>query len=80
MTITESTAVFDVAGHEVAYDSGRGLWYCDIEISGVLSYSPFIRLALARYQTHSIAGVELFADCVGGFCAAHAGAVRDVEH
>ena len=59
LTITESTAVFDVAGHEVAYDSGRGLWYCDIEISGVLSYSPFIRLALARYQTHSIAGVEL---------------------
>ncbi|HSY34590.1 MAG TPA: hypothetical protein VK814_02455 [Acidobacteriaceae bacterium] len=59
LTVTESNLVFDVAGHQVAYDSGRGLWYCDIEIGGLLTYSPFLRLALSRYQTHSIAGVEL---------------------
>jgi hypothetical protein len=59
LTVTESTQLFDVAGHAVAYDSGRSLWYCDIEIGDLLTYSPFIRLALARYQTHSITGVEL---------------------
>jgi len=59
LTVAESSLLFDVAGHEVAYDAGRALWYCDIEITGLLSYSPFIRFALARYQTHSIAGVEL---------------------
>ncbi|HEV2578995.1 MAG TPA: hypothetical protein VGU25_17450 [Acidobacteriaceae bacterium] len=59
LTIPESSLVFDVAGHEVAYDSTRSLWYCDIEISGLFNYGPFVRLAVARYQTHSIAGVEL---------------------
>ena len=51
--------VFDVASHAVAYDSGRGLWYCDIEVANLFTYLPFIRLALARYQPHSISGVEL---------------------
>lgn len=59
LTIPESTLKFDVAGHEVAYDATRSLWYCDIEFTGLLSYAPFLRLALARYQTHSITGVEL---------------------
>jgi hypothetical protein len=59
LTIPESTLKFDVAGHQVVYDSGRGLWYCDIQVGDLLNYAPFIRLALARYQTHSISGVEL---------------------
>ena len=59
LTIEESSQLVDVAGHTVGYDSARGLWYCDIEFGDVESYMPFVRLALARYQPSSIAGVEL---------------------
>jgi hypothetical protein len=55
----ESTRKFDVAGHQVQFDQQRGLWYCDIEFYNSTSYMPFVRLALARYQPHSIHGVEL---------------------
>ncbi|MFQ6098291.1 MAG: hypothetical protein ACE5O2_11255, partial [Armatimonadota bacterium] len=47
-------AKVSVVGHEVAYDSDRQLWYCDIEIDPGESYFPFIRLALARYQPNSV--------------------------
>ncbi len=57
--LEETSQRFDVAGHRVAYDKERGLWYCDIEFSTSLVYTPFVRLALARYQPHSIHGVEL---------------------
>jgi hypothetical protein len=54
----------NVAGHEVAYDSDRNLWYCDINIDAGQSYFPFVRLALARYQPRSlsaaITGPETF--------------------
>lgn len=43
-----------VAGHPVAYDTLRQLWYCDVQLSPGASYFPFIRLALARYQPNSI--------------------------
>jgi hypothetical protein len=49
----------DVAGHPVGFDEERSLWYCDLELSTMLTYAPFVRLALARYQPHSIEGVEL---------------------
>jgi hypothetical protein len=49
----------DVAGHTVEYDAGRKLWYCDVQFVTTLAYAPFVRLALARYQPHSIPGVEL---------------------
>lgn len=45
-----SNASVEVAPHDVFYDSVRRLWYCDIEIEAGASYSPFVRLALARYQ------------------------------
>lgn len=57
-----------VAGHPVAYDRERKLWYCDITIEAGPSYYPFVRLALARYQPCSVKGTELSrvfsADCV----------------
>jgi hypothetical protein len=59
LTLEETPRVFDVAGHQVQFDQQRGLWYCDIEFSNSSSYMPFVRLALARYQSHSIQGVEL---------------------
>jgi hypothetical protein len=59
LTIDETPQVFDVAGHEPVYDAARGVWFCDITFSTVNGYTPFVRLALARYQPHSIQGVEL---------------------
>jgi hypothetical protein len=50
---------FSVAGHTVAYDQVRKLWYCDIEMDPGDAYFPFIRLALARYQPESISDAHL---------------------
>ncbi len=48
-----------VAGHEVGFDSDRKLWYCDIDVDPGHAYTPFIRLALARYQPISLDGAHL---------------------
>jgi hypothetical protein len=47
----------DVVAFEPEYDgTARNLWFCDIDMSpkAATSYYPFVRLALARYQRHSI--------------------------
>lgn len=49
----------EVAPHDVYFDPGRKLWYCDIEVNQGASYWPFIRLALARYQPVSVQGQHL---------------------
>ncbi|MBV8414638.1 MAG: hypothetical protein JO251_05440 [Verrucomicrobia bacterium] len=49
----------DVVGYEVEYDDQRKLWYADIQIDPGLSYCPFVRLALARYQPDSVPDAEL---------------------
>ncbi len=49
----------DVAGHCVFYDEQRQLWFCDIVFNNPLAYGAFVRMALARYQPHSLPGVEL---------------------
>ena len=59
LTLAESPLLVDVAGHAVNYDTQRRLWYCDITLSNPSAYTPFVRLALARYQPRSIAGAEL---------------------
>jgi hypothetical protein len=48
-----------VAAHEVYFDRARKLWYCDIEIDTGNSYFPFVRLALARIQPHSVPNAHL---------------------
>ena len=48
-----------VAGHQVAYDADRQLWYCDITLDPGEAYYPFVRLALARYQPNSVRDAEL---------------------
>ena len=51
-----------IAPHAVSFDAERDLWFCDVDVSlgeGAVSYNPFIRLALARYQPHSLPGVAL---------------------
>jgi hypothetical protein len=60
LTIEENASVqVSVLGHNVGYDVVRDLWYADVAIDSGAAYTPFIRLALARYQQYSIAGVEL---------------------
>jgi hypothetical protein len=49
----------NVAAHDVHFDRIRKLWYCDIEIDAGVSYFPFVRLALARYQAHSLQHAHL---------------------
>ncbi|WP_035850831.1 hypothetical protein [Kitasatospora azatica] len=58
--LTNGTLV-EVVGHPVQFDEQRGLWYCDIELTGApeQTYWPFLRLALARYQPNSLPGLEL---------------------
>jgi hypothetical protein len=41
------------------YDADRDRWHVDIRLDPAGSYFPFMRLALARYQPHSIPGAEL---------------------
>ncbi|MER7282684.1 hypothetical protein ABT369_50485 [Dactylosporangium sp. NPDC000244] len=57
----------DVAGHAVAYDPARGLWYCDIDVNLGPGYTPFVRLALVRYQPDAIQGCKLSAPVVLDF-------------
>ncbi len=56
---TGSGTGFEVAGHAVAFDSLRNSWYCDITVDTGAAYTPMMRLALARWQPDSVAGVEL---------------------
>lgn len=41
------------------YDAARGLWYADLQLKVGTTYFPFVRLGLARYQSHSIPGARL---------------------
>lgn len=60
-------ATVAAAIHDVRFDQTRGLWACDIHLDTGQSYFPFVRLALARYQPHSLAGVELSAVVLADF-------------
>lgn len=57
--------LFDVAAYKPVFDAvakgGRGLWSSDIWLPrrAASSYTPFVRLALARYQPWSINDCEL---------------------
>jgi len=49
-----------VVGYPVAFDEARQKWYCDLTVTtGASSYTPFIRLALVRYQPHAIQNAKL---------------------
>lgn len=47
---------FAVAAHDVTFDAERGLWACDIVLTGAPVYRPFLSLVLCRYQPLAIAG------------------------
>ena len=48
-------STFHVAGD----DTERKLWYCEMEIDAGPSFTPFVRLALARFQPMSLDGAHL---------------------
>jgi hypothetical protein len=56
-----------VAGHPVAYDPVRRLWFADIQVDTHGAYWPFIRLALARFQPYSVDGLHLSPIAVADF-------------
>ncbi len=49
----------NVIGFPVAYDEERQKWYCDISFKAQFTYSPFVRLALVRYQPCALADAKL---------------------
>lgn len=49
----------DVAGHAVAYDEEREIWYSDIVIDPGIAYQPFVRLSLVRFQPNSVTDLHL---------------------
>lgn len=64
---SSSTHPVNVAGHTVAFDTDRKLWYCDIAALPGAAYTPFIRLALARYQPNSIGNKHLSSTVLADF-------------
>lgn len=59
LSLQETSALVDVAGYTPEYDPVRRLWFADIQLDLGTSYTPFIRLALARYQPKSVDGAHL---------------------
>jgi hypothetical protein len=57
--VEEPWAKVTVVGHQPKYDPDRRLWYCDIDLPAGSAYTPFVRLALCRYQRWSIPGHEI---------------------
>jgi hypothetical protein len=59
LTIAEDASVrVQAVGYPVQYNAERQLWFADIELDATAAYFPFVRLALARYQPHSVSMTE----------------------
>ncbi|NCJ07927.1 hypothetical protein GS597_15710 [Synechococcales cyanobacterium C] len=48
-----------VVGYPVAFDAQQQKWYCDLTIDAGTTYSPFVRLALVRYQPYALVDAKL---------------------
>jgi hypothetical protein len=62
LTLGEPNAptTVDVVGFEPEYDETRGLWFADLTIETPdATYSPFVRLALVRYQPNALLDSKL---------------------
>ncbi len=57
--VEEPLSEVTVVGHQPEYDAERGLWFCDVDLPAGAAYSPFVRLALCRYQRWSVPGLEI---------------------
>ncbi|WP_202841200.1 hypothetical protein [Luteimonas saliphila] len=57
----EGNETVSVAGYEPVFDKQRRLWRADLRIAAGDAYWPFVRMALARFQPHSIDDAHLSA-------------------
>ncbi len=56
-----------VLGYRPQYNADRKLWYVDIAVDPGATMSPFVQLAIARYQPDSVAGCHLSAPVLCDF-------------
>ncbi|WES62873.1 hypothetical protein P0L94_10420 [Microbacter sp. GSS18] len=47
------------AGYRPQFNADRGLWYVDVAFDADAIFWPFVRLAVARFQPHSVTGAHL---------------------
>jgi hypothetical protein len=59
LTLVEPAPLVSVAGFAVEFDPVRKLWFSDIELNVGATYTPFVRLALARFQPNSVNDAHL---------------------
>jgi hypothetical protein len=57
----------NVVGFMPQFDDARGLWYADLTVNLGPTYSPFIRLALVRYQPHALDDARISRVVLAGF-------------
>jgi hypothetical protein len=57
----------DVVGFTPQFDDSRGLWFADLTVNLGATYSPFIRLALVRYQPHALDDARISRVVLAGF-------------
>ncbi|MFD0385081.1 hypothetical protein ACFQ2B_31125 [Streptomyces stramineus] len=62
--VAGATEAVTVVAFEPVYDKRQKLWRCDIDVdlgptAGGTAYFPYVRLALARYQPHSVDPLHL---------------------
>ncbi|WP_426361826.1 hypothetical protein [Streptomyces sp. E-08] len=64
--LPELERAVDVVSYPVRFDEEADRWYADIDLSPLVtaSYFPFVRLALARYQSHTVDGVPTLSPSV----------------
>ena len=61
--VSDANSVADIAAWDVKFDTDKNLYYADVMINFGISYFPFIRLALAAYQQHSVRDKDSGTDC-----------------
>jgi hypothetical protein len=48
-----------IVPHNVTADKQNNCWFTDVLINGSTMYAAFVRLAIVRYQPHSLPGMEI---------------------
>jgi hypothetical protein len=51
--------LYSIVAYEPSYDAETQRWFCDVELDTEAAYFPFVRLALVRYQPHSLPGCHV---------------------
>ncbi len=60
--------IVKVIPYRPQFDPERQLWFCDIKLTGVPSAYAFVRVALCRFQPHSITGCNVSPVALADFC------------